>query len=53
MPGAEVQANDVLVVLEAMKMETQVIAHRAGTVKTVYAVAGKPVKIHQVLIEME
>jgi methylmalonyl-CoA carboxyltransferase small subunit len=51
--GAAVEANDVLLVLEAMKMETQVIAHRAGTVKAVHAVAGKPVKIHQVLVEME
>ena len=52
-PGAQVQANDVLMVLEAMKMETQVIAHRAGVVKTVHAVAGKPVKIHQVVIDLE
>ncbi len=52
-PGQPVHPNDVLLVLEAMKMETQVIAHRAGTVKAVHAVPGKPVKIHQVIIEME
>ena len=30
-PGAAVSAGDPVVVLEAMKMETQVSAHRDGT----------------------
>jgi len=32
--GAEVQAGDTLIVLEAMKMEIPVMAPRAGRVKT-------------------
>lgn len=52
-PGQAVQANDALFVLEAMKMENQVIAPHAGTVKTVNVVAGNSVKVHQVLLEFE
>lgn len=39
-PGAEVAAGEPVVVLEAMKMETQVAAHRDGTVTDVRAEAG-------------
>ncbi|HEU4668701.1 MAG TPA: biotin carboxylase N-terminal domain-containing protein [Arthrobacter sp.] len=39
-PGAEVAAGDPVVVLEAMKMETQVAAHRRGTVTDIRAEAG-------------
>jgi biotin carboxyl carrier protein len=52
-PGLAVQANDVLLVLEAMKMETTITAHHAGRVKSVNVEAGNPVKLHQVLVEME
>ncbi|WP_314212370.1 biotin carboxylase N-terminal domain-containing protein [Pseudarthrobacter equi] len=39
-PGAEVAAGDPVVVLEAMKMETQVTAHRSGTLDDVRVDAG-------------
>ena len=39
-PGAEVTAGDPLVVLEAMKMETSIPAHRAGVLSGVAAGAG-------------
>ena len=52
-PGQSVQANDVLFVLEAMKMENQVTAPHAGTVKSVNVVPGNSVKVHQVLLEFE
>ncbi len=52
-PGQEVQANDVLMVLESMKMENNVTATHAATVKTVNAAAGSSVKVHQVLLEFE
>jgi len=40
-------------VLEAMKMETNVTAPRAGKVKRVHAAAGDSIKVNQVLIEIE
>ena len=52
-PGQTVQANDVLCVLEAMKMENQVTALHSGTIKSVNVVPGNSVKVHQVLLEFE
>ena len=48
-PGAEVAAGDPVVVLEAMKMETQVTAHRAGTLDDVRVDAGGVVSAGTVL----
>ena len=48
-PGAEVSAGDPVVVLEAMKMETQVSAHRDGTVTGFRAEAGGVVTAGAVL----
>ncbi|KRE63868.1 acetyl-/propionyl-CoA carboxylase subunit alpha [Arthrobacter sp. Soil736] len=48
-PGAEVSAGDPVVVLEAMKMETQVSAHRDGTVTGLRAEAGGVVTARAVL----
>ncbi|MEZ2391903.1 biotin carboxylase N-terminal domain-containing protein [bacterium RCC_150] len=48
-PGAEVSAGDPVLVLEAMKMETQVAAHRDGTVTDVRAKTGGVVTIGAVL----
>jgi methylmalonyl-CoA carboxyltransferase 1.3S subunit len=52
-PGQELKAGDLILVLEAMKMETSITAHHAGRVKSVNAKAGEPVKLHQVLVELE
>ena len=51
--GQEIQPNDLIAVLEAMKMETSMTAHHAGRVKRVNVAPGDPVKLHQVLIELE
>jgi acetyl-CoA/propionyl-CoA carboxylase biotin carboxyl carrier protein len=48
-PGAAVSAGDAVVVLEAMKMETQVAAHRNGTVTGIRAEAGGVVSAGAVL----
>jgi biotin carboxyl carrier protein len=40
-------------VLEAMKMETNVTALCAGTVESVKVAAGDSVKVNQVLVEFE
>jgi biotin carboxyl carrier protein len=52
-PGQEIKAHDVIMVLEAMKMETSIVAHHAGKVKSVKVTEGNPVKLHQVVIEVE
>ena len=52
-PGQAVQANDLIMVLEAMKMETNVTAHCAGTVKNVRVAQGGSVKLNQVVVEFE
>ena len=46
-------AGALMVVLEAMKMETNVTAPRAGTVKSVHVTPGDPVKVNQLLVEFE
>jgi methylmalonyl-CoA carboxyltransferase small subunit len=52
-PGQKVEPDDVLLVLEAMKMETRVTATHARTVKSVNVIPGNPVRLHQSLIEFE
>ncbi|MGA9061315.1 MAG: acetyl-CoA carboxylase biotin carboxyl carrier protein subunit [Terracidiphilus sp.] len=52
-PGQTVEAGELLLVLEAMKMETNVTAPHAGTVKSVHAAPGDSVKTNQVLVECE
>ena len=52
-PGQAVEANDVLIVLESMKMENNVTATHAGRVRSVSAVPGSSVKVNQVLVEFE
>lgn len=52
-PGQEIEPGDVLVVLEAMKMETSITARDAGRVKSIHVAPGDPAKAHQVLIEVE
>ncbi|WP_458108016.1 ATP-grasp domain-containing protein [Arthrobacter sp. R3-55] len=52
-PGDEVSAGDPLVVLEAMKMETQVPAHRTGTLSEVLSAPGGVVTAGAVLAHIE
>ncbi len=51
--GQTVQPNDVLMVLEAMKMETVITAPRPGKVAKLSANPGDSVKGGQVLVEFE
>ena len=51
--GQKLQIDDLLVVREAMKMETNITAHTAGTVKKIMASPGEAVKSGQALIEFE
>ncbi len=52
-PGQQLQVDELIVVLEAMKMETSVIAPIAGKVKSVKVGSGDAVKLHQILVEFE
>ena len=52
-PGQPLQRDDLIMVLEAMKMETNVTAPIAGTVKAIRVAEGDGVKPGQVLVEFE
>jgi biotin carboxyl carrier protein len=51
--GQTIQANDVLVVLEAMKMETTVTSPVAGKVAKVNVAVGDSVQSGQIVVEFE
>jgi len=50
--GQSVNAGDVLVVLEAMKMEIEVSAPCAGTVKAISATVGSAVNTDDLLVTL-
>jgi len=52
-PGQQLQAHDLMMVLEAMKMETNVTAPGPGVVKTIKVQPQESVKVNQVLVEFE
>jgi biotin carboxyl carrier protein len=52
-PGDAVPAGAGLVVVEAMKMENELRATHAGTVRTVHVREGQPVEGGAVLVEMD
>jgi acetyl-CoA/propionyl-CoA carboxylase biotin carboxyl carrier protein len=51
--GEQVEAGDLVVVLEAMKMENPVTAHKAGTVTGLAAEVGQSVSQGSVLLELK
>lgn len=51
--GQAVGSNDPIMVLEAMKMETNITAPHAGVVRSVHVAEGDSVKVNQVLVEFE
>ncbi|MGD9049378.1 MAG: hypothetical protein PVF77_15075, partial [Anaerolineae bacterium] len=52
-PGDEVAKGDVVCILEAMKMENELKAPIAGTVKTLYVQPGQDVEMGAALAEIE
>lgn len=52
-PGQAVEANQIVVVLESMKMEMQITALKAAVVKSVLVIPGSSVKVNQLLVEFE
>jgi methylmalonyl-CoA carboxyltransferase 1.3S subunit len=49
-PGKQVQSNELLLVLDAMKMEIKITAQSAGTVKSIEVAPGDAVKPGQILV---
>ena len=52
-PGQSLQAGDILLVLEAMKMETNITAPVAGKVAAIKVAPGDGVQAGQVVVELE
>ena len=52
-PGDAIAARQPLVIVEAMKMENELRAPRAGTVASVRVSEGQSVEAHAVLVELE
>ena len=51
--GQQIQVGDAVLVLEAMKMETDITAPVAGTIKAINVAIGDTVQGGQVLVEFE
>jgi acetyl-CoA/propionyl-CoA carboxylase biotin carboxyl carrier protein len=51
--GDQVAAGQLVCIVEAMKMENEIHAHRAGTVKQLAVAAGQPVTMGQVICVVE
>jgi oxaloacetate decarboxylase alpha subunit len=51
-PGQKVQEGDLLLILEAMKMENEVCADKDGTIGEIYIQEGNSVEIGQVLLTL-
>ncbi|MFP4362067.1 MAG: biotin/lipoyl-containing protein [Alphaproteobacteria bacterium] len=52
-PGQALEQDDLIMVLEAMKMETNVVCAHAGTVKKLRVAEGDGVKVGQILMDYE
>ena len=51
-PGSKVKPGDLLLTIEAMKMETGLSAERAATVKAVHVAAGDQIDAKDLLVEL-
>ena len=51
--GEEVKAGQVLLILEAMKMQNEIASPSAGTVKKIHVKPGQNVESKDVLVELE
>lgn len=50
--GQTVKAGDILMTVEAMKMENEIMAPAAGTVKKIYVTEGKAVQQGEALVDL-
>jgi biotin carboxyl carrier protein len=52
-PGDQVKYGQVLLTLEALKMENEIVAPEAGVVKEIYVQAGSAVKVGDLLATLQ
>lgn len=52
-PGQQVKRGDPLMIIDAMKMNTQISANYDGTIKDILVKPGEPVKMGQPLVAFE
>ncbi|WP_243374840.1 sodium-extruding oxaloacetate decarboxylase subunit alpha [Geotalea sp. SG265] len=52
-PGQQVQEGDLLLILEAMKMENEIFAHKDGVINQILIQEGNAVDIGQVLLTLD
>ena len=52
-PGAQVRQGDLLLTIEAMKMETGIAAERDATIKAVHVAQGAQIDAKDLLVELE
>ena len=51
--GQKVDKNEAVLVIEAMKMENDIVAPEAGTVKAIHVAQGDSVPVDALLVEIE
>lgn len=50
--GQQVQPEEVVIVLESMKMEMQIAVPKGGVVKNIFVKPGAAVKVNELLVEL-
>lgn len=51
--GQQIEEDQTVLILEAMKMENEIPAEQGGVVKKIFVETGQAVKVGQALIEVE
>jgi len=52
-PGGSIKEGDIVLVIEAMKMENNIVTSASGRIKEVFIKEGEVVKLNQALVSIE